>query len=306
MNTPVKSSLPPTPPPICDYEGSNYQTDFWAGKGRDYEDAVERMALRRLLPASSRRFAEFGAGYGRLTDELAHYDQVVLIDYSRSMLQQAQAHLGRSERFLYVAADINTLPFAENAFDAATLIRVIHHSADPLTTLKSIRSTLTDAATFVLEFANKRNLKSIVRYLSRRQSWSPFDRASVEFVKLNFDFHPAAMRNWLRQAGFTAGPTLAVSMLRIDALKRRLPLRTLTRLERLIQPTGRLFPLSPSVIVGCKTTEGAGRMPVVPLDSLFVNPNLRTSTLQRDGEALVCPQTGTRWPIRDGIYDFKS
>ena len=37
-------------PPICDYEGSNYRTEFWEGKGRNYEDQVERIALRRLLP----------------------------------------------------------------------------------------------------------------------------------------------------------------------------------------------------------------------------------------------------------------
>jgi SAM-dependent methyltransferase len=266
---------------------------------------VERIALRRLLPVSGQRFAEFGAGFGRLTDELARFDQVVLMDYSRSMLQQAQSHLGRSERFLYVAADLNILPFAENAFDSGMLVRVIHHSADPLTMLKSIRATLTASTTFVLEFANKRNLKAIVRYLARRQAWNPFDRASVEYVKLNFDFHPAAMRGWLQQAGFVPGLTLAVSMLRLGALKRRLPLRMLTTLDRVIQPTGSLFPLSPSVFVRCRTTGGDTQMPLVALDKLFVNPNLRTSTLRREGDEMLCPQTGARWPIRDGIYDFK-
>jgi SAM-dependent methyltransferase len=305
MNTPAGSSLPTATPPICDYEGSNYQTDFWTGKGRDYEDAVERIALRRLLPASGRRFAEFGAGFGRLTNELARFDQVVLIDYSRSMLQQAQSRLGRSERFVYVAADINALPFANNAFDSGMLIRVIHHSADPLTTLKSIHNTLTSTATFVLEFANKRNLKSIIRFLTGQQAWSPFDRAPVEFAKLNFDFHPAAMRAWLREAGFSPGTALAVSTLRVDALKRRLPLRTLLILDQLIQQTGRLFPLSPSVFVRCRMLDGREQTLVVPPDKLFVNPLLRNTTLRRDGDTLVCPQTGAHWPIRDGIYDFK-
>ena len=30
--------------PICDYEGSAYRTEFW-GQGREYEDAVERVAF---------------------------------------------------------------------------------------------------------------------------------------------------------------------------------------------------------------------------------------------------------------------
>nr|HID13463.1 hypothetical protein [Anaerolineae bacterium] len=52
---------------ICDYEGSAYRTEFW-GQGREYEDAVERIALQRLLPPSGRRIIEIGAGFGRLAD----------------------------------------------------------------------------------------------------------------------------------------------------------------------------------------------------------------------------------------------
>ena len=53
-------------PRICDYEGSNYRTEFWEGRGRDYEDRVERIAVRRLLRGGGRRLLEVGAGFGRL------------------------------------------------------------------------------------------------------------------------------------------------------------------------------------------------------------------------------------------------
>src|SRR5215468_10881846 len=86
----------PERPSICDYEGSNYRTEFWEGKQRDYEDGAERVALRRLLPHDGRRLLEVGAGFGRLTNEYAAYDQVVLLDYSLSQLQYAQEHLGTS------------------------------------------------------------------------------------------------------------------------------------------------------------------------------------------------------------------
>ncbi len=296
------------PPPICDYENSQYQTDFWEGKGRDYEDAVERIALRRLLPKKGSRCAEFGAGFGRQTDELARFDQVVLVDYSRSMLEEAQAHHGQSDRFIYVAADLHALPFAANAFDAAMMIRVIHHIPDPQNVLTQIHDTLSPDATFVLEFANKQNLKSIARYLSGRQDWSPFDRAPVEFVKLNFDFHPAAIHKALRAAGFVPGRTLSVSALRLGWLKRTLPLRALTLLDSLIQPSGAIIPLSPSVFVCNRiaATDATRLPPLVSVDKLFVNPTLKTSVLVRDGETMRCPVTGTRWAIRNGIYDFKA
>ena len=45
--------------PVCDYEGFAYRTEFW-GRGRDYEDGVERAALRRLLPPVGRRLIDIG------------------------------------------------------------------------------------------------------------------------------------------------------------------------------------------------------------------------------------------------------
>ena len=83
---------PDSRPPICDYEGSNYRTEFWEERGRDYEDRVERIALRRLLPRRGYRLLEIGAGFGRLTNEYDGFDQVVLLDYSLSQLQYAQEH----------------------------------------------------------------------------------------------------------------------------------------------------------------------------------------------------------------------
>jgi len=81
--------------PVCDYEGSRYRTEFWEGQGRDYEDLTERVALRALLPPRGKRIAHLGAGFGRMTGELGGYDQVIVLDYSRTMLREAQAHLGR-------------------------------------------------------------------------------------------------------------------------------------------------------------------------------------------------------------------
>ncbi|MDP3046960.1 MAG: class I SAM-dependent methyltransferase, partial [Chloroflexota bacterium] len=78
--------------PICDYEGSQYQHEFW-GLGRAYEDAVERLALRALLPAKGNRILEIGAGYGRLADLYANYHQIFLLDYARTQMEQAREFL---------------------------------------------------------------------------------------------------------------------------------------------------------------------------------------------------------------------
>ncbi len=293
----------PEPPAVCDYEGSSYRTDFWEGKGREYEDAVERIALRRLLPPRGRRYVDFGGGFGRLVDEAAGYDQVVLMDYSRTMLQDAQARLGRSGRVLYVAADLYRLPFAPNAFDGALLCRVIHHLVDAPAALRQIWACLAPGATFVLEFANKLNLKAILRYLLRRQSWSPYSPEPVEFVKLNFDFHPGYIRDALVGAGFTPGRRLAVSWLRLGLLKAVLPLRLMVALDRLLQPLGGVAPLTPSL--WCANAVPGAHAPLTPAESLFKCPTCGATPLRREADALVCPTDGLRWPIWDGIYDFK-
>ena len=54
-------------PPVCDYEGSDYQTTFWEQGERDYEDQAEAVALKRLLPVSGKLLLEIGAGAGRNT-----------------------------------------------------------------------------------------------------------------------------------------------------------------------------------------------------------------------------------------------
>jgi len=55
--------------PVCDYEGSDYRARFWDNQGRDYEDQVERAALRRLMPPRGRTLIDIGAGFGRLHGE---------------------------------------------------------------------------------------------------------------------------------------------------------------------------------------------------------------------------------------------
>ncbi len=79
---------------FCDYEGSDYRTRFWEETNRAYEDAAERVALAHLLPARGGRIAEFGAAFGQLADLYNGYQEVLLIDYSRSLLQEAMQRWG--------------------------------------------------------------------------------------------------------------------------------------------------------------------------------------------------------------------
>lgn len=287
---------------ICDYEGSTYQADFWDRGGRDYEDAAETIALRRLLPDSGRLLLEIGAGAGRNTPRYQGFDRIVLLDYSVTQLQQAQARLGRSERYVYVAADVYGLPFAAGLFDAATMIRVIHHLADAPAALRGVERVMAPGGAFILEYASKLNLKAIARYLLRRQDWSPFAPEPVEFVELNFNFHPETIRRWLAAAGFQRRRQLTVSHFRTGLLKRLVPTRILAAADGLASLTGDLWQLTPSVFT--LSTARQDKEPA-PGSAFFRCPACTGAGFSEAETSLQCTNCGRTWPIEDGIYVFK-
>ena len=295
-----------TTPPVCNYEGSDYQQSFWEQGGREYEDRAEAIALKRMLPKNGKLMLELGAGAGRNTPRYAGFERIVLLDYSTTQLIQAQEKLGCSEKYIYVAADIYRLPFRDRQFDAATMIRALHHMADAPKALKQIRNVLRSNAVFILEFANKLNLKSIVRYITGRQKWNPFSLEPVEFVKLNFDFHPKAIRKWLGELGFSIEKTLTVSHFRLGLLKRIVPARLLAALDGLFQPTGEFWQFTPSVFVKAriKDTVHDDEVSLSVID-LFKCPDCEGEKLEEMSDHLHCPVCESNWAVLDGIYDFR-
>ncbi len=288
--------------PVCDYEGSTYQRDFWDAGDREYEDQVEAVAIKRLMPKRGSRLLEVGAGAGRNTMRYMGFDQIVLLDYSRSQLEQAQARLGVSERFIYVAADIYRLPFDSAVFDAATMIRTLHHLAEPRDALRNIRYSLVQSAAFVLEYANKQNFKAILRWATRQQEWNPFRRETIEFAELNFDFHPVMIDKWLSEIGFCIRRKLTVSHFRAGFLKRTIPLRMLVGLDSVLQWTGNWWQLSPSVFVQSRVQ---GKLEPIKDDLIWRCPSCSSLDLESSADGLKCGNCSRVWPLRDGIYDFK-
>jgi len=165
-----------------------------------------------------------------------------------------------------------------------------------------VRRCLAFGGTFILEFANKRNLKSIARWVLRRQSWSPFDRAPVEFAELNFDFHPRAVADWLRAADFRLERQLTVSHLRLPLFKRLLPLSALVGLDSMAQWSGGLWQLTPSVFV---RSRAAGADEPAPSGALWRCPACSGFELHEGQDGLTCVGCHRVWPCRDGIYDFR-
>jgi SAM-dependent methyltransferase len=226
----------------------------------------------------------------------------VLLDYSHTQLEQAVQRLGLSQRYVFVAADIYRLPFVDGLFDAATMIRVLHHMADAPLALRQVRRVLQPGAVFILEYANKQNLKAVVRYLLKKQSWSPFTLEPFEFTELNFDFHPRLVRKWLAECGFSLERQLTVSHFRVAFLKRLLPVRLLVGMDSLASLTGDFWQLSPSVFT-CSKAIGATSL--VEKGAFFCCPACRHAPLDQTAAGLSCPACSKSYALKDGIYDFR-
>jgi hypothetical protein len=168
--------------------------------------------------------------------------------------------------------------------------------------LRGIAAVLRPGGTFVLEYANKRNHKAIVRYLFRQQRWSPFALEPYEFVRLNFDFHPTWMAQQLVSAGFRIDAGRAVSHFRYPLFKRLIPARLLAGADGLIQRISAAWKLSPSVFLRTHIQgDGAAKA-----TNIFRCPSCCGMELVEGTSALTCQSCGAVWQIDDGIYDFKS
>ena len=243
---------------------------------------------------------EAGAGFGRLAGLYNGYQKILLVDYSFSLLQEARQLWGKDDRFVFVAASLYDLPFVDGLIDAIVMVRVMHHLQQPSLALSELSRVLENDGSLILEYANKRNLKAMIRYGLRLQAWSPFEQQPYEFTRLNFDFHPTWMTGKLQLSGFSIEKELAISHFRIATVKRRIPASILARLDMMLAPPGAKLKLSPSVVVRCAKNESHNKV-----DGFFRCPACGCANLQKNDDHFKCQGCSSHWRIIDGVYDFR-
>ena len=181
------------------------------------------------------------------------------------------------------------------------MIRTLHHAADAPAVLHGIADILGPNGAFVLEFANKQNIKAILRYWLRKQSWSPFDLDPVEFVDLNFDFHPRWMWSNLENVGLHREATRTVSHFRIGALKRWIPTQPSGGHGQPCSTHRPVWQLSPSVFTRARASQD--KTPAAP--NTFFRCPVCSAPLGMPGDSTFHCSCGATWQKEGEIYNFR-
>ena len=314
-----------------DYENYDYR-EFWEDGSRLYEDNSERLALRKMLESINTRnmtIIDLGCGYGRLFNEYMNFRTIILVDYSLKNLKNAREMIldflgpaeDRSKSIFFVAADVRHLPFRDGIADIALTVRLIHHISEPGIFFKEVRRVLKMGSLFLLEFANKRNLKNILRFFTGRLKKSPFSSEVFNVGDTILNYHPLQVKSLLVKNGFRITKQISVSNFRLGFIKKHIKISILVFFENLFQNNLSWLGTGPSIFfktVCCKPDPGKGQVPgrdagfqknsqaLKPAD-IFICPSCRSGILDfTSASRVICRSCRMEFSIVDGIYNFKT
>lgn len=214
---------------------------YW--DGRDYEDAAERMAIKRLLGDKHFRHAiDIGGGYGRLCVFLKNYaDKVTLTDPSQQQLDIGKEFLKEHTDIERKIMQADNLKFKDGEIDLITIVRILHHIPDPTAEFREIARVLSDDGYFLMEFANYAHGRNRLKHFltNKKLPEEPIDIRSESNKKAEeipfVNHNPKTVIKQLAHAGLKVEKVLSVSNLRSGALKKLLPQSIMLTFEKPLQ-----------------------------------------------------------------------
>lgn len=232
---------------------SHNYLDYW--QGRDYENASETIAIKRLLKKKHFKHAvDVGGGYGRLCVLLQNFaDKVTLAEPSKQQLKIADDFLKDYPKIDHQLMQADDLKFNDESVDLITMIRVMHHLPDPSLEFSEIARVLSNDGTFILEVANYAHGRNRIKHAVKLKKLpaQPVDirsQANKKEDEIAFVNHnPKTVIKQLAHAGLKVDKVLSVSNLRSPTLKKIMPASAMLSVERFLQPTLAKTYFGPSV-----------------------------------------------------------
>jgi ubiquinone/menaquinone biosynthesis C-methylase UbiE len=305
---------------VADYDFFDYDyRKYW--NQREYENEAEKLVLAKIFENKGGYwFLDIGGSYGRLASIYSPiYEKPIIVDYSLSTLIKNQQILkNKYPNIELIAANAYKLPFKENTFDGALLVRVLHHIENPDKYLGELWKVMNKNSYYVQEFANKIHLKSSIKALLRfnfsfftKEPHQQPTKGNFEGTKsgeeaIFYNYHPEHVKELLKKNKFIPIKKYGCSFIRSSFLKKILGQPLMIRIESILQVLLRRSNIPPSIIYesvvkkDIDKIEEKGRF----LEDILVCPKCK-GTLNIQNTVAICKKCKSKYEKKSNIWDFR-
>ncbi len=304
-----------------DYETYDYR-EFWQDNKRQYEDYSERTAIRKLFAGFENKgvIADIGCGFGRLFNEYNDFNQVIMLDYSVNNLKNTMQSVkdfylknpsaGKPSNIYFIAADAENIPLKNEKLDIAISVRLMHHLNSTSGFINEASRILKKDSVFILEFANKKNLKNILKFIFGKTASSPFSPEPLYIGETIRNYHPKEILKEIQKSGLQVKRLISVSNFRMAFLKNRIRAGILNKAENTAQSIFSFLRLGPSIFIkASKPKEGNAYegSDLSGISGIIMCPSCRNneSGFLITENGITCSKCSRRFKITDGIYDLR-
>lgn len=302
---------------IADYDELDYDySTYW--KKRHYEHLAEVLLLKKLLKGDKGKwFLDIGGSFGRLLDTYyKKYKRSVIVDYSLKTLQKnAKSIKSKYPNVEMIAANAYYLPFKENTFDGALMVRVLHHLSQQEKYFSEVFRVVNSNGKYIQEFANKLHIKAVIKNILKlnfeifnTQPYQQPDMKNNEGARENsnvpfLNYHIKFVSTLLKKKGFKIVKKYGCSFLRLNLLKKIFNIKQLLTLENILQNTLSFTNISPSIFIKC-IKGGKENIPSSELKDILVCPSCKESLSFLSRKA-VCKECKREYIQKKNIWDFR-
>lgn len=247
---------------VTDYDFFGYDyANYWSN--RRYENEAEKMLLTKIFASKNGNwFLDIGGSYGRLSSTYyKKYTNPIILDYSlQTLLKNKDILKNKYPNIQLIAANAYKLPFKDNTFDGALMVRVLHHIEKPSTYYEELHRVMNRNSFYIQEFANKvhfiSTLKALVKFNFKFFSKEPYQqptKGNFEGTKsgeeaIFYNYHPKYVKELLTKNGFTVVKKHGCSYIRSAFLKKIFGEEIMIVKERILQPLLSWSNIPPSVV----------------------------------------------------------
>lgn len=299
-----------------DYDYSTYWTQ------RVYENIAEKNVLNKVFSEEDGEwFLDIGGSYGRLASTYAKkYQNPVIVDYSLKTLQKNKDIVNsKYPNIILIAANAYHLPFKEDIFDAALMVRVLHHIKEPEKYYRGLRKILKNDSLYVQEFANKIHIKATLRALFKLD-FSFFNKnvykqpigENLEGSKkkekdIFLNYHPKHVHKMLSLQGFIVENRFGCSFLRSPFVKKIINQNVMILFEKIMQKTLSWTNIPPSIIFKSKLQKDKDieAHEKEKLEDILACPKCKSTLDFESDKATTCTECSNKYFEKDGIWDFR-